>query len=283
MDLNQVITSILEYSCKTDVSSEKSYQNLAPYRPYLLLYLCGKQIGSILTVNVKEQSNGEYISSVDYRYTHIEPIDDENGTRYFIKPVMLTKDVIHATSLVFDRDKKTVEYHDPNGIPPWYYSVLKALSSYVKIFAKGYTYIPPLCPIGIQIVERDEYCNDWNDLFTYLRCSTDEDITVSQITNEILKLPLMTLPRFLMKFRCFLTELAIELKFPALYRNILFVELFADPKIQLETEETVNRLIATGQRENVDKARELVSEVAKPYNRDPEKIRAVHYILNVYE
>ena len=86
-----------------------------------------------------------------------------------------------------------------------------------------------------------------------------------------------------MKFDVLDSNWLSQLKLPALYRNILFVELYAEPKVQLETEETVNHLIATGQKENVDKARELVAEVAKPYNRDPEKIRAVHYILNVYE
>lgn len=129
-------------------------------------------------MNVKEHENGEYISG------YLEPIDD-NGARYFIKPVMITKDIIHATSLFFDRQQKTYEYY---GWAPWYNSVLKALSSYVKIFAKGYTYISPTCPTGLQRVERDEYCNDWNDLFTCLRCSTNEDITVSLITNQILKL-----------------------------------------------------------------------------------------------
>lgn len=282
MDLHSTLSLLLNYNCHTDVSSEKSYQSLAPYRPYLLLYLCGKQIGGVLTVNVKEQRNGEYVSSVDYRYTHVEPIDD-NGTRYFIKPVMLTKDVIHATSLFFDRDKKTYEYYDPNGVPQWYDSVMKALSSYVKIFAKGYTYIPPTCPIGLQRVERDEYCNDWNDLFMYLRCSTDEDITLPQITNEILRLPIMTLHQLLLRFRCYMTELAVKLKLPMLYRNILFIELYADPQVILETEETINHLVATGQKENVEKARVIASEVARPYNRDPEKIRAVHYILSVYE
>ena len=90
MNINSVITSILEYSCKTDISSEKSYQNLAPYRPYLLLYLCGKQIGGTLTVNVKEQSNN-YISDIDFRHSHLEPIDDVHGNRYFIKPVSLPR------------------------------------------------------------------------------------------------------------------------------------------------------------------------------------------------
>ena len=277
-----MLSSILNYNCRTDVSPDKSYRDLAPYRPYLLLYLCGKQIGGILTVNVKEHENGEYISSVDYRYSYLEPIDD-NGARYFIKPVMLTKDVIHATSLFFDRQKKTYEYYDPNGSASWYDSVLKALSSYVKIFAKGYTYIPPTCPIGLQRVERDEYCNDWNDLFTYLRCSTNEDITVSQITNQILKLSLMTLPQLLLKFRCFLTELATELKLSTLYRNMLFIELYAEPQIILETQETIDHLLATGQKENVAKAREIASKSANPYNRDPAKIRAVHHILSVYQ
>lgn len=59
----------------------------------------------------------------------------------------------------------------------------------------------------------------------------------------------MTLPQLLLKFRCYLTELTTELKLSTLYRNMLFIELYAEPQIILETRETINRLIATGREE----------------------------------
>ena len=200
MDIRQTIDKILSYNCKTNVSTDKSYRDLAPYRSYLMMYLCREQIGGVITVNVIKK-DGKYTSAVDYRYTYVEPIDESDKGRYFIKPVMLTKDVIHATSLFFDRERKTVEYYDPNGTPKWYFSVLDALLSYLNIFAKGYRYISPTCPIGIQRIERDEFCNDWNDLMMYLRCLSQEDITVNEITNTPGAGPLLHLQQNLFRIQ----------------------------------------------------------------------------------
>ena len=61
-------------------------------------------------------------------------------------------DILHATIIDIRSKQRTYKYHDSNGIPRWYNSVLEALSSYIQIFAKEYTYIPPTCPLGIQML-----------------------------------------------------------------------------------------------------------------------------------
>jgi hypothetical protein len=219
------LPEILEY--RIHPHSTQLFEKLNRYRELLALYLCPGPtiVGGPLTIKFHRDTKKAF---VDWTQTTIERLPAEG---HLIKWVIITfldqnvDDLIsHASLLLFDINNRTFEYFDPNGISTWYYPVLEAISSYARIYAKGFHPLVYACPRGPQKVEQGtDTCADWSLLFLYLQCRSSHG-NFEQISQEILQMEPEVLQDLIIRWRSYLWDLSFINQFPKISSGLQFLE-----------------------------------------------------------